>query len=929
MGVGSSSLGKRSTRIVAAIGAAALAVCSVSSAPARADPDPDHILQNVSVTMRPDGAITKIGSTAVSGVAGHPEDARTATTAFDPGRTASDVPVRVLTSYRTKSGSGTDLSDLKGRSGRIQIDLTVQNLTVAPKNISYDVAGTSVTRPALVGSPLTVVASTKLPGVRAAALVSPTAGSTSASPTTNGVVSQSAKGEAQVQWAALLAPPQLSANATLRLVVDAKNFQVPAFDVAVQPGMVTDPSIAGLLDSSMQTGPTSELALQARTIQLVSQVNSVLVKASTTVSTVRSSLDTSSKTVGDKTVSDLASGSKNIAASMKSLSGQIDSLGKSVSAQMTTSQSAMLTQLSKTIATSQQLLGDTSAQPVTAQTSGTGCSTSVAKPQKDPSVYGTLLQMSSQLDGYAKATTDCRASLQQAILATAGPASPTAEQCRPDKATPVSSSATCALLDTQQKLDAVIDTLQKDGDAAAEKLGNSLSKGATGKAQDIVDKVATISDDLDKTSTNLGQAIKALEGISTELGQMATSLDSLSTMTSTINRQATQGLSTENDITSTDAKLAKELCTVADSSASKSSGSDKAPASTSKKATLPPDQVERLRSYLTTTSCPDADGNTKPLPPPEGVTPAETGHQKQTKAWQSIVDATTASEKDSEDDHDNLPDAIAAVKDQRSKVATNVTKLITSTFLPDGLQNLKTQVRQLGDSADDLSTSLTDLQESLPRDVKDSYKKSTDQARADIATTIAGQQRTVSAQAAVNAAELGDMFTRSIDGMAASSKTVRTNGAEAVDAQEKAGAKAEKDAAAAISAQVTSGLSSIDASVGASTKDLSAASTLLANDLNKVLLDLGTPKVKGSGLLGAMATNSALAGTADYQLALASETATSYASVRSQDLGGIMLRQAQVRAATEVQAALPAFQIEVPPGVAHRSVYSFSIGGAR
>ncbi|QGN31476.1 hypothetical protein [Microlunatus sp. Gsoil 973] len=49
--------------------------------------------------------------------------------------------------YRTDEKSGTDLRDLVGYSGRVEIDVTVQNLTVKPQNITYDVAGTSRTQP--------------------------------------------------------------------------------------------------------------------------------------------------------------------------------------------------------------------------------------------------------------------------------------------------------------------------------------------------------------------------------------------------------------------------------------------------------------------------------------------------------------------------------------------------------------------------------------------------------------------------------------------------------------------------------------------------------------------------------------------------------------------------------------------------------------
>jgi hypothetical protein len=966
MRVGWISRHRNPIRLFAVVAAAALALCSAGSVPAKADPDPDHVLQNVSVTMRNDGAITSIGSTVVSSDSGRPGSATTSTASFDPTRTASDLPVRVLTSYRAGGRTGTDLSDLRGASGRIEIDLTVQNLTVRPKDLDYDVAGSSVVRPALVGSPLTVVASTSLGGVSPATLVAPRADGRVSGPSTNGVISQNEKGSAQVQWAALLAPPQLPANATLRLVLDAKNFTVPTFNLSVQPGMVTDPSIAGLLDTSLQTGSTSELALQARTIQVVSQVNTVLVKASGTVGKVRTSLDTSARTVGTKTVSDLSAGSTSIASSMKGLSSQLDGLRQSVSAQMTTSRSTMLTQLAQTIATSRQLLGDTSAAPVVPQTSGTGCATNVAAPAKDPSVYGTLLQMAGQLDGYAKTTGACRTSLQKAILASAGPAAPTAEQCRPKE--PASDSASCALLATQQNLDKVIDTLQKNGEKTAEDLGVNLSDNAVTKAQGIVAQTTVISALLRTAADGTGSDVKILPTVSKDLDTMATGLASLSAATTRIHTEAVAAARNEDAVAGADQKLADELCTLAAPTGSStpspsgpstpspgeaspssvtpaSSAGQADPAGTSSTGSPAPgapsvpaspgglsaQQADHLRSYLTRTSCPDSHGATRTLDPPAGVTPALDGHQQQIKAWQSVIKATTATDGQPQGDGDvSLPDALAALTAQRTRIAGSVTVLITGDGQQDAaLTDLSAKADALAADAGTLTTSLTALQATLPQDVRNSYKKSADDARRQIASTISDQQVRIVTRSAANAAELGRMFDRSVQGMAASSQTVRRNGAAVVNSQETAGAKAGAQAAATVSQQVTSGLSSINATVGASVKDLDGASALLTGDLNKVLLDLGTRKVSGSGLLGAMSTNAALAGTADYQVALASETATSYANVRAEDLNGTMLRQAQIKAAVEAQDELPAFQIYVPQGVAHRSVYTFTIGGDR
>ena len=78
-----------------------------------------------------------------------------------------------------------------------------------------------------------------------------------------------------------------------------------------------------------------------------------------------------------------------------------------------------------------------------------------------------------------------------------------------------------------------------------------------------------------------------------------------------------------------------------------------------------------------------------------------------------------------------------------------------------------------------------------------------------------------------------------------------------------------------------------------------------------------------------MATSAAKADTADYQLALATQNAQGYANMRAEDVAGILLRQAQFKASLEAVSALPTFHLEVPPGTATQTLYSFRLGSAK
>ncbi|MDQ9042589.1 hypothetical protein RFH55_00120, partial [Cutibacterium avidum] len=421
--------------------------------------------------MGPDASIQTIGSTTVS-VADDPAKANTVKTSFPPREVVGDLPVRVQTAYRTKDRSGTNLDELKGYSGRIEIDLAVENLTVKPREVAYDVAGVRKTRTALIGAPMTVVASTVLNNTPAGGVVT---GDLTDAKVTNGLLSRNSRGMATVQWATILAPPQLNANATLRMVADVKDFETPTFNVSVQPGLITDPSVAALLDSSFNQDTGSEIELQRKTIELIGQVNEVLARSSKTIGDVRSNLDASSKTLGDKSIAELNRSTTSVAASVKYLDQQLKSLNQQLSTTLNSSRSMLLSKMQSTVAMMDAMLGDTTATPPTPSVDSKGCASTVATPHAATSVYGNLMQVSSQLNGYATATDQCRAQVVRQLLLTVGPATPTVEQCMDPRA---SGSVTCDLRMTQMTMDNSLLKINEEG----QKLVASLDPTAVNDA---------------------------------------------------------------------------------------------------------------------------------------------------------------------------------------------------------------------------------------------------------------------------------------------------------------------------------------------------------------------------------------------------------------------------------------------------------------
>ena len=151
----------RLAKTLSVIGLATLlAVAGVAGQQASAQAPPQRVLQAVNLDLGTDGTLYKVKDTVVRK---HQDgDLSTDDDDVQPARAAADLPVRVLTSYRTARKSGTDLGDLKGYDGKVEIDVTVQNTTVRPERLTYDSAGRTKVAYALVGAPMTVVASADL-----------------------------------------------------------------------------------------------------------------------------------------------------------------------------------------------------------------------------------------------------------------------------------------------------------------------------------------------------------------------------------------------------------------------------------------------------------------------------------------------------------------------------------------------------------------------------------------------------------------------------------------------------------------------------------------------------------------------------------------------------------------------------------------------
>ncbi|WCC79773.1 hypothetical protein O6R08_09930 [Cutibacterium equinum] len=808
---------------------------------------------------------------------------------------------------------------------------------------------------------MTVVASTVLNNTPAGGVVT---GDLTDAKVTNGLLSRNSRGMATVQWATILAPPQLNANATLRMVADVKDFEIPTFNVSVQPGLVTDPSVAALLDSSFNQDTGSEIELQRKTIELIGQVNEVLARSSKTIGDVRSNLDASSKTLGDKSIAELNRSTTSVAASVKYLDQQLKSLNQQLSTTLNSSRSMLLSKMQSTVAMMDAMLGDTTATPPTPSVDSKGCASTVATPHAATSVYGNLMQVSSQLNGYATATDQCRAQVVRQLLLTVGPATPTVEQCMDPRA---SGSVTCDLRMTQMTMDNSLLKINEEGQKLVASLDPTAVNDAITGFQELNSGVKDLESLAGHGGVMDGHYAEALYDLRTAKGRIEDGMTTLhrhaegqksdvDVALARLRAQRTEIADPATGMLAQMEAIADGVCELGPTASLTSSPSASASATPDPSASPDPTPApttptptpaapsapytrDQLRAMSTGTTCTGRrtrasqrpakwkatdDMRTRLTDQLAGIDAAISLLEKQSAAWQEVINWTVVNAPDDDPTTYHafnlaikwIDGGIAALKEGH-------------TFTDSYSQELKAAVTSLAEGRDHMGPRLTALQaqqEGLSAAITEGFSRATANARADLATSITQTQRRVVEDTLVDASGVSNMFVASVEGLNSASVTISRNGTKSIREEDAQLAGSSAKLGEAIDEMVKTNLADIASSFSRSSRDLSGAGALLQADLNKVLLDLGDRKVKGRGLLGAMATSSAKVGSADYQLAMASGAATEYASVRGRDIDTLLMRQAQLKAATESQGELPAFRAKVPAGAGTQTVYNFTIG---
>ena len=1033
---------------IGVIGSLLLAACS-SSDQQNSDPtspgqttqqseqqvqNPTHVLQNVNLKLASNGNVSAIDTNNIY-VNEQEHKSSSKTINFKVKDVINDVPVRVSTQYQSSKGTGTNLKDLNGYSGELTIKVTVENLTLKSQEVSYDAGGTKRTNQALVGVPFTVAGSVSLDNVKSNQII--TSGDKTDDSATNGVISTTGDGKANVQWGAILAPPTSGASTSFTLKVNAQDFKAPDFDIAVQPGFASDLSGESVLNNSFNKNDANQVAMLQRTIDLVNNVDSTITSASSQVNELRSSLDNTSDTLGQDAAKNLQANSESLTKRMAELDGQIQSLKDDLAKTADGNKNQLISQLESTVNTMDTLLGDTSQVPnVSVSHQNGSCTVDRGAAGGGSSVYGNLVQLSQILNNYADASGDCQHALADSLRQTIGPDNPSPEVCRDG------SSVTCSLYGASVTSQASLIGLVANGEKLVNELQPEYLKGANKNYRALRGEVDNLTKYLQsdegkkaiRDHQQNGDVTESLKSSRRSVDELKKTSDEL---TKALNSLHSKAVAARNDVSGNsnsidqqNEDIANELCKLSVENGGK----------------LSQEEVDRLRSYLTSTPCgetprtPQRDQNNQnqgdqntpnnnqngnngnqnnqnqgnqdnnqntpnnnqngqndqngqggaqvtpqndptengqngqndqngqnqntpnnnqngnnanqggtPVVPaahrfaadklqaPEGYGQAmDERLNNQARAWDEVIKETdlqnpttplAQSAKGFSDQVNSLDSALSSVEkayagegDDQNRDRDD--RQNDPNSLDEKLKSLTSASDELGKNLDELSSQHSELSEAL----KNAFKDSADETSKNINNLISQEIRQVSAQGSAGADSIQNSFTSSIYGLAEASNVIVRDAGNSLEAQRRDIAGKVENLKASLDGVTQSSLEQLDARTGSASRDLAGASVLLADDLNKVILDLGDSRVDGSGLLGALKTNAAKAGAADFQLALASQNAQGYTSVRAEDIAAVQLRQAQFKASLEKLKSLPSFHLPDGGKAEVKVVYTFHIG---
>ena len=325
---------------------------------------------------------------------------------------------------------------------------------------------------------------------------------------------------------------------------------------------------------------------------------------------------------------------------------------------------------------------------------------------------------------------------------------------------------------------------------------------------------------------------------------------------------------------------------------------------------------------------------------PAARTPMEQRIAAAVAAWDEVLAATSMDDpkeglaRDAKDLNDavnavdgalgevekTLNDAVNAQNQDAEKKAEPTEEAKVS--LRDRIHSASDAVNALGKNLEDM----TNMQADLSTAIKEAFKESANETRESLTSMISEEIRKVSNDGSSSASAAKEAFSASIAGITDTANTVVQVAGESIEVQHKDMNDRIEGLRQSLDSVTERSLVALSTRAENATRDLAGASVQLNNDLSKLMLDLGDSNAEGAGLLGALKSNSAKAGAADYQLALAMQNAQGYTNLRSEDIAALQKRQAQFKASLQRLRSLPTFHLSNAGSAEVKTVYTFQIG---
>ena len=945
-----------------------------------------NVLQNVNIQMGRDGDVSSIESTNIY-VNDKDRTSSTSNVQFKPKDVVNDLPVRVSLQYSTERGSGTNLNDLNGYSGEITIKVTVENLTVKTQDVTYDASGTSRTSPAPVGTPFSIAASTVLSGSPTQVITTPDAADSSTNGVVS--TNDEGKAVVQWGAISAPPVTGSSSSFVLKVKAkdfSAPTFNIsvqPGFASDLSgAGIITngftsqDASQVALLQRTIDTVNDVNSTLNSASSQ-VAQVRQNLDDTSATFGKdVAEHLKTQNESL-TKTMQGLQA---NIESLQKDLSEASRTNNSQLISQLEHTVAALHSMLGDTTARPNVSVSHSDGRCVVHREEGAN----------SRSVYGNLVQLSAALNAYAEASSDCQQDLTASIREIVGPEHPTAETCSSNGsvtcalfgASVTVQSSLIALVTTGEK---IVDHLQPEYLKGAnnnysalkrqmdeivqqmEKDPSSLDADAVRALREKVSVARQGVNQLKETSSRLIESIKNVHSRAASAradlvegsGSMSAQNKELAEQLCALSTERGGSLSAEQ-VEHLRGYLTASSCGGAASPSAAPSSEAPSPAPSESASVAPseePSKKVEAPSAAPSSEAPSAEptateGNTRVITvenanertytsnTPAARTPMEQRIAAAVAAWDEVLAATSLDDpkeglaRDAKD----LNDAVNAVDGALGEVEKTLNDAANAqnqdaekkeepteeakVSLRDRIHSASDTVNALGKNLEDMTNTQADLSSAI----KEAFKDSANETRDTLTGMINEEIRKVSSNGSSAASTAQEAFAASIAGITDTANTVVQVAGDSIEVQHKDMNERIEGLRQSLDSVTQRSLVTLSTRAENATRDLAGASVQLNNDLSKLMLDLGDSNAEGAGLLGALKSNSAKAGAADYQLALAMQNAQGYTNLRSEDIAALQKRQAQFKASLQRLRSLPTFHLSNAGSAEVKTVYTFQIG---